>query len=191
MTVLELISVALAAFAASDLDDLFLLAALFSDARQRGRDIVTGQFLGIGALIGAGALLGLAAGRLPTSAIRALGLIPLGLGLARLRGRREPAGSTEAGRPAGRLGVGSIAAITIANGGDNLGLYVPLFAQHPWPVIAGMMIVFLALTGVWCAFGLYLARHSPAAGLLQEAAGWLVPAVLIGLGLAILLGAFA
>jgi cadmium resistance protein CadD (predicted permease) len=78
--------------------------------------------------------------------------------------------------------------VTIASGGDNLGVYVPLFAQHSWPAVAVMLLVFLGMTGVWCGLGLYLARHSPAASALRQASGWLVPAVLVGLGLAILLG---
>ena len=62
-------------FAATNLDDLLVLVALFSSAGLRGREVAVGQFLGIGALVlfsGVAALISLV---IPGAYIRLLGLV--------------------------------------------------------------------------------------------------------------------
>nr|WP_245812084.1 cadmium resistance transporter [Actinophytocola xinjiangensis] len=64
-------------------------------------------------------------------------------------GRPEPAA------PAGPA-VLAVAAVTFANGGDNVGVYVPVFTTGG---TVGYVLVFLALVAVWCALGKYLATR--------------------------------
>ncbi len=44
----------------------------------------------------------------------------------------------------------SVAAITIANGSDNLGIYMPLFANTVFSELLVIIGVFLVLVGVCC-----------------------------------------
>ena len=75
--------------------------------------------------------------------------------------------------------------VTVANGGDNLSVYVPLFASdlRLIPAYAG---VFAIMTGVWCALG-YGLVNNPWAGKHVRRYGHLaLPFVLVGLGLYLL-----
>src|SRR5687767_14157349 len=127
------IGVALAAFAAINIDDLLLVSACFADPSVRRRDIVLGQFLGIGLLVAASARAAVAALVIPEGWTAPLGAIPLGLGSQRwwtTRGESSPA-REHAREPRARSQWLSIAAVTVANGGDNLAVYIPLFASSP------------------------------------------------------------
>ena len=79
----------------------------------------------------------------------------------------------------------SVAAITAANGGDNLGVYIPVFAQDLGRIPA-FAAVFAVMTGVWCVVGRALVTHRLVAATMRRLAGVLLPWVLIVLGLWIL-----
>jgi cadmium resistance protein CadD (predicted permease) len=181
-------------FAATDIDDLVLLTALFADARLRRGAIVAGQFLGIAALLGASVVAAAASLVVPPHWPALLGALPLALGLwklpdlwrrpddddqdaanARLAERRASAGAQALG----------VAAVTIANGGDNLAVYIPLFAHDlaVWPVY---LLVFALLTGVWCWAGHAFVGHRAGAALVQRFGHAILPLVLIALGAGIL-----
>ncbi|GAB3682022.1 cadmium resistance transporter [Saccharopolyspora tripterygii] len=49
--------------------------------------------------------------------------------------------------------------MTLANGGDNIGVYVPVFATAGSGGLAVFAVVFLALVAVWCAAGRYFATR--------------------------------
>ncbi|WP_245606523.1 cadmium resistance transporter [Streptomyces himastatinicus] len=85
-----------------------------------------------------------------------------------------------------------VAAVTFANGGDNIGVYVPVFATAG---IGGMSVyaaVFLALVAVWCFAGRFFATRPVIAKALARRGHILLPLVLIAIGLLILIegGAF-
>ena len=82
--------------------------------------------------------------------------------------------------------------MTFANGGDNLGVYVPVFAATGPAGIAVFSVVFLALVAVWCAAGRFLATRRPVAAALARWGHVVLPVVLVGIGVAILVegGAF-
>jgi cadmium resistance protein CadD (predicted permease) len=136
---------------------------------------------------------------IPPGWVALLGVVPLGLGLrgiARQRRRDEPAGdgdpleverATERRTHSQALAVG---AVTVAHGGDNLGVYIPLFASD-LPAIAVYATVFAAMTALWCALGHALARNRWIEGRGDRVARSLLPWVLVGLGIYILSGARA
>lgn len=53
----------------------------------------------------------------------------------------------------------AVAGVTIANGADNLGVCIPLFAQRPAAISADAAL-FAALTGAWCALAFVKAAHT-------------------------------
>jgi cadmium resistance protein CadD (predicted permease) len=80
-----------------------------------------------------------------------------------------------------------VAAVTIANGGDNIGIYVPLFASSNLGRLLVMLGIFLLLIGVWC-YATYKLTCQPAiAQILARYGNNLAPFVLIGLGVFIVL----
>ena len=180
-------------FASTDIDDLVLLTAFFADTRMRRGAIVAGQFLGIGALTAASATAALAVLAVPPHWPSLLGAIPLVMGLWKagqlIRGGGDDA-DDEAGdarRAATRSGsqVMIVAAVTIANGGDNLSVYIPLFAANPRGVPV-FVIVFAVMTAIWCAAAHALVKHPAGAAVMQRFGHLILPAVLISLGLWIL-----
>jgi cadmium resistance protein CadD (predicted permease) len=83
--------------------------------------------------------------------------------------------------------------VTFANGGDNIGVYVPVFATAGIGAMSVYAVVFLVLVAVWLAAGRYFATRPIVARALSRWGHLLMPVVLIGIGLAILVegGAFS
>lgn len=196
---LETVVVGILLFASTNVDDIFLTMAFFADPRLDGRAVVVGKFVGIAVLVIGSAVAAACALAVPPEWIALLGLAPLGLGIQRLwAARRTPGGSADATDASDEpdspgagsfLGqVGSVAAITAANGGDNLGVYIPVFARDLGAVWA-YAVVFALLTGVWCVVGRGLVTHRLVAATMRRLSAVLLPYVLIGLGLWILVDA--
>lgn len=183
-------------FAATNIDDMLVLAVFFGHAgheRAAAARVVAGQYLGFAGILAASVAGALGAGLLPGSAIPYLGLLPLLLGLRaawRAWNSRRDAGD-EAPAASG-AGVLQVAAVTFANGGDNIGVYVPVFAVAGTASMVGYVLVFLAGVAVWCAISWFLAGRPLVARALSRWGHILLPAVLIGIGATILIegGAF-
>ena len=82
-------AIGIAAFAATNIDDIFLLIVLFSASSSASltftaRQVVVGQFLGIGLLIAISALGSLIPLLVPPYLIGLLGLMPIAIGARRL-----------------------------------------------------------------------------------------------------------
>ncbi len=170
-----------AAFAATNLDDLFLLVVLFAAGTGRARDIVLGQYAGIAFLFAASVLASLASMAIAPAYLCLLGVIPVLIGMKQI----------VAGQAAGtgappRTAILSVAAATVANGGDNVGVYLPLFATSSAPAIITFGAVFTVMTGAWCLAARWLVHHPAAGAPLRRHGPKLAPWVLVALGLAIL-----
>jgi len=177
-------------FAATNLDDLLVLVALFSSAGFRGREVAAGQFLGIGALVLVSGVAALIALVIPGAYIRLLGLVPMFLGLRQLLARCDTdAGEALQPRGSATRRVLSVAAVTIANGGDNLSVYTPFFAVRQGFWVALAVVVFAAMTAAWMMLARWLVRHSALGRVLRKYEHRLLPGVFILLGVFVLLGA--
>jgi cadmium resistance transport/sequestration family protein len=190
-----------AAFAATNLDYILILTLLFSqvDGVLRRRHIVIGQYLGFGLLI-VMSLSGFLAGMLlPPAWIGLLGLAPIFFGLRRLKLLNSDSQSDEIERephtsePRSFLSnylspqASGVAAMTFANGGDNIGIYVPLFAACSWEKLLIILAVFFTLVGVWCYTAYRLANLPVLGKKLTHYGSYLVPFVLMALGVSIML----
>lgn len=197
---LETLGRAAGVFAVTNIDDLLLLALYFARATGAGRraelKVVAGQFLGIGAIVAIAVAGALGAGLLPGEALRWLGVLPLLLGLRAGwsvlsdHRRRTAVQDDDEHRPTGPppVSVAGIALVTLANGGDNIGVYVPVFATSGTGALIGYALVFAVLTLVWCLAGRFLATRATVAQLLSRWGHLVLPVVLIGIGVLILLG---
>ncbi|MFJ9710191.1 cadmium resistance transporter [Streptomyces sp. NPDC101234] len=161
------------------------------------RRIVLGQYLGFAAILAVAVAAAFGATFLPESAIPYLGLLPLALGLKaawqawkdhRDGGEDDEAAPAVAGGP----GPLEVAAVTFANGGDNIGVYVPVFATAGIGGTTVYAVVFLVLVAVWCFAGRFFATRPVIAETLARWGHILLPLVLVAIGLLILVegGAF-
>jgi cadmium resistance protein CadD (predicted permease) len=195
------LGIGIVVFASTNIDDIFLLAAFFADPQLRPHSIVVGQYLGIGALVLVSILAALLALAFPDGWVALLGAVPLFLGLSKLLAlRRETVGgegSSEEHRIQDqehnaerrlRSQILAVASVTVANGGDNIGIYVPLFATAR-EAIATYTLTFAVMTGVWCALGYLLVNNKVLGDAIRRYGNVVLPIVLIALGIYILSGA--
>ena len=82
--------------------------------------------------------------------------------------------------------------MTFANGGDNIGVYVPVFLSVGPGAVVAYCVVFLVLVSVLVGLAKFVATRRPVAEALERWEHILFPIVLIGLGIFILVsgGAF-
>lgn len=184
------IAAAIGLFAATNIDDIVVLAILFlASARGAlpGWKVVVGQYLGFIALVAISVIAAAGLTLVPDEWVGLLGLVPLSIGvygLIRTLRRRDDDDDESAIRAGGLLGV---AGITIANGADNISLYTPVFRTTPIPDTVIIIIVFLMLVAVWCIVARFIGTNKTVTEALEKVEHWLVPAVFIGLGLYILI----
>lgn len=183
-------------FSATNIDDLFLLMVCFSPSGSSPRpwQVVCGQFVGIGVLVAVSLLSLLGRVAIPEGLIGLLGLFPISLGLSQLgetfaeqssapKPPDPPAPNLSKGVMAGILGV---AGLTIANGGDNISVYVAMLAtSDPFRlrIILGM---FALLTGLWCLLAWWLTQTPALARPLGRFRRDLAPLALVGIGVVVL-----
>lgn len=193
--ILSSIVAAVGLFVATNIDDIIILSLFFSrGAGQPGtfRRILVGQYIGFVGILALSVLAAVgSAAVLPPDAVPYFGLIPLGIGLwAVWEAWREDEDGGEAQVRGKQLSVATVAAVTFANGGDNVGVYVPVFLQVSRTAVAVYCVVFLVLVAglVWVAR--YITSRPRIARALDRWENILFPAVMIVLGVAILSSAF-
>ncbi|MEH2277402.1 MAG: cadmium resistance transporter [Nostoc sp.] len=186
------------AFIATNIDDIVILLLFFSqiNANFRPRHIVAGQFLGFTLLLIL-SLPGLFGGLvLSKSWIGLLGLLPMSIGISSLVNREEDSKEVVAATEETEASTitsffspqaYSVAAVTIANGSDNISVYVPLFASSNLKSFVIIIGLFFILLGVWCYAAYKLTNNRVIADVLTRYVNNLVPFVLIGLGAFIVL----
>lgn len=188
-------------FAVTNIDHLMLLTLWFVHGHQRPGTtlrICAGQYLGFSAILAATAILNLISGFvIPEAQLHLLGLIPLILGvkagIGEILERRESNDSRDAQSAESKLegkpvSVGAVALVTIANGGDEIGVYLPVFALSAWWQVAMFCAVFLVLAGALLALAWFITGRLGLAEVLERFEAVLFPSVLILLGVLILVG---
>lgn len=189
---MELILTSIIAFVTTNIDDIFVLALLFGNKKFKESEIIFGQFLGIAALIIislVGSFIGLV---VDAQYIGLLGFAPIYFGikaifnLSKSEANEEniPVISTDS--KSRSQNVFSVASVTIANGGDNISIYVPLFATLAFSGKATMILIFLAITLIWCFTAKYLVSHPWLEKRLEKYSHLVTPFVFVFLGIYIL-----
>lgn len=199
--ILSTLAQALVLFAVTNIDHLMLLTLWFVHGHQRPGTtlrICAGQYLGFSAILAATVILNLISGFvIPEAQLHLLGLIPLILGvkagIGEILERRESNDSGDAQSAESKLegkpvSVGAVALVTIANGGDEIGVYLPVFALSAWWQVAMFCAVFLVLAGALLALAWFITGRLGLAEVLERFEAVLFPSVLILLGVLILAG---
>jgi cadmium resistance transport/sequestration family protein len=199
------------AFTATNIDDIIILMLFFSQLNNqfRRRHIFVGQYLGFCGIIIAslpgffGSLV------IPSAWIGLLGILPIIIGIKQLLHREAEDPEIQdvntdlkasSNNPILNF-ISSIlspqtykvAAVAIANGGDNISIYIPLFASNNFINLILILITFIVMIGVWCAAAYLLASQAAIAHILTRYGKNVVPFVLIALGLYLMyeMGTFA
>ena len=192
------ITTGITAFVATNIDDLVILLLFFAQVNSAFRrwHIVVGQYLGFTVLVIASLPGFLGSLVLPPRWIGLLGLIPIAIGLSRLlNGDGEESqledeiGQSKASSIVSFISAQTytVAAITVANGSDNIAIYIPLFASSNILKVLVIIGVFFLLVGVWCYVALKLTSQSAIAHILTHYGNTIVPFILMGLGVFIVL----
>jgi cadmium resistance protein CadD (predicted permease) len=213
---LATIQIAVASALATTFDDNIYLTAFFGevDRKFRPAHVVTGELIGVSFLI-AIALLGASLGVLfPRNIVGLLGVLPIAIGVSSLSGRvqellqndsneqriplrneRSTVKRVTPGFVSHRLTLWQllkdrqtygVSVVTIANGSNNLSIYIPLFASLG--VSQLIIVVPTIYMAVFCWLGLsYGLTRTPGLSLvLNRHAKTILPFVLIWLGYRIL-----
>lgn len=187
-------------FIATNIDDILILMLFFSKKQVNFgiRQIVTGQYLGFTILILL-SLPGLFGGLLvPKAWIGLLGLVPIYIGIKSLIKKEDENDeiqliSSETSSSPKLLSkilskeIYSVAAVTIANGGDNIGIYVPLFASGSLIEFWLLVGIFYIMLGIWCYIAFLLTRQPNLARFLTHYGEKITPWILITLGIFIII----
>lgn len=187
MNLTELLITAAAAYAGTNIDDIFLGMLFFAQAETKHDtvSVVCGKFLGIGVIVLLSLLGAFGLSFIPRRYLGLPGIVPILIGIRELFQRGSDDKPEETKRH-GSLLI-SAAAVTLANGGDNLGVYIPLFAGYSPVQLAVCAAVFAFFTGVWCVLSKKLADLPGLRQILLRYKHIAVPAVLILLGCYVIL----
>ena len=189
---------ALGSFIVTNIDDIFVLMLLFSQASSQAKasngrtvkgnriypkDIVIGQYLGFVLLVLISLLATFGVTLIPDQWVGLLGLIPIYLGVKLfIKGEDEDEGAILSSLNKFNKFYLSVAFITFANGGDNIGIYVPFFSTLNNNQLVITVVTFFIMVAVWCLIGYRLARVRYVSETLEKYGRWVIPIVFIGLG---------
>lgn len=188
---LEIILLAITSFIGTNIDDL-IIDIFFFLASESKKDIcntVLGKYLGIGFLVIISMMGALGLEFLPTQYIGCLGLIPIGLGIKNIINSIQNTDEEieDVNNKKSLNMMWNVALITIVNGADNIGVYIPLFAGFSGNQYIIFLIVFIIMIALWCVLG-YVASKVPLwQKVMIKYKKVIVPGVYILLGIYILL----
>src|SRR5436190_17485379 len=187
---MEIVLASIIAFASTNIDDIFILTLFFGDKKYKTSEIYFGQYLGIIVLIGLSVTGSLLGNFIDSKYIGLLGLFPIYLGfrqiitLIKAGNKDEKLEQKEIKKS--KSGILKVATITFANGGDNIGVYIPLFATLTIVDKSIMISIFLIMVLVWLTVAKYLTAHPILTKILSKYGHIITPIVLCLIGVFIL-----
>lgn len=180
---------ALLVFISTSIDYLVVLIILFANQRTRGiKSIYIGQYLGTGILVGVSLIAAYFLNYIPQDLmIGFLGLIPLGLGIRSIF-VDEDVDEDSIGNQIknNQSQIFAITGLTLAMGGDNLGIYIPYFTGMNVSQIVIVLAVFIIGIFLLCQLAKRFATIPMIGGIIERYGRIIVPVIFIGLGIYIL-----
>ncbi|MGV8049581.1 MAG: CadD family cadmium resistance transporter [Anaerolineaceae bacterium] len=187
---------ALAVFISTSIDYVLILTIIFVQTRTKKGilHVVGGQYLGTAVLVVASLLIAFILHFIPEEwIIGLLGIIPIILGVRVATQKERDKEEDEAEEVNKKLETAkanrlfwTITLITIASGGDNLGIYIPYFASLAGSDFFIILLVFLIATAILCYIGYKLSTIRLISETLEKYERIIVPIVYIALGIYIM-----
>ena len=170
------------AYISTNIDDIFVIMILLAQAARgtKGR-LIAGHFLGVVILTAISVLGALGLQNLPLKYVGILGLVPIGLGIKAWFNQDSEEMEATA------VGLLSMAMITLGNGADNIGVYIPLFTGFSSAERIGAVIAFVCLTALWVFLANTLAEFPKVKSVIDKYKTIAIPVVFIALGVFIIL----
>ena len=185
---------AIGVYISTSIDYLIILIILFAQLSQNKQKwhIYAGQYLGTGLLVGASLVAAYVVNFVPEAwMVGLLGLIPIYLGIRfAIVGEGEEEEEEEIierleQSKANQL-FWTVTLLTIASGGDNLGIYIPYFASLDWSQTLVALLVFVIGIIILCELSRVLSSIPLIFETIEKYERIIVPLVFIPLGLYIM-----
>lgn len=181
---------AVAAFVATNIDDLFIDTVFFAQADNKNKikAVVLGKYFGIGFITLASWLCAAVLQSVADKYIALLGIVPIIMGIKMWleRDKEENINSIHNGKNLFFM----VTLVTISQSGDNFGVYIPLFASFSTLQLVITVAAFSVLIALWCVLAKSIAEFHVFKSILLKYKDIIVPMVLILLGISILSGTF-
>lgn len=200
--IIHLLLTALVGFISTNIDDIFLLTLLFAQVgtNLKKKEIILGQYLGLGILVGLSVILSYGLGTFFADKLHFLGFIPIMIGIKAWIDYRkggeddefvfEEQGSKENETSKLQKIVHSptlrVALLIFAGGADNIGIYTPLFSRFTPVELVSALGIFMLLVPLWCFLGERIANYPLIKTKIEKYEHLLLPFVFILLGCMIL-----
>lgn len=189
---------AIGVYISTSIDYLIVLIILFAQLSQNKQKwhIYAGQYLGTGLLVGVSLVAAYVVNFVPEAwMVGLLGLIPIYLGIRfaivgegeedEEEGEEEEIIERLEQRKANQL-FWTVTLLTIASGGDNLGIYIPYFASLDWAQTLVALLVFAICIIIFCELSRVLSSIPLISETIEKYKRIIVPLVFIPLGLYIM-----
>lgn len=207
MSLESAIATGVAVALATTFDDNIYLTSFFGRVSNtfRPRHVVVGEFLGLTVLISI-SLIGFFAGMIVSDMwVGLLGVLPIMIGINQLMSKDDDDSKDvveevekiqiEVGRPRIKQSLWStlrdlkthrVTAVSISNGGNNIAVYIPLFASSSLPSLGVILTMCYMTIGFWCFCSYNLTRFPGISILIARYGRKIAPFVLIYLGISII-----
>jgi cadmium resistance protein CadD (predicted permease) len=185
LTILGLVAVS---FAATNVDNLALLASWRLAGRGGSWQLLMGHLLGMFVLLLLSIAFGLGARLIPTQWIGLLGVIPILLGARELHRLYQMRASPQAtADSSGDRGLFLVVATTqVANGVDTVLVFGPLIGESMITSAFLITVGFASMALLWYGLAGFLETHLSQLAIVERYGHWVAPVVLIVVGLYIL-----
>jgi len=203
MEILLIVIVAVTVFIATNLDDIFVLIAYFVHRDFNKVSVVLGQYIGVSLLIFISSFAYFFKFIIPPSYMGLFGILPIIIGLKSLWSLRKD-GSKDLSKESytqnyhdknknsnSEVSINKtfkVASVTFSNGGDNIGVYAPLFAGMSIFPLVFTIVIFMFMIGLWCFIGYFMVSNRIVGNKLKRYGHIILPFILILIGLGVLLG---
>ncbi|WP_047982407.1 MULTISPECIES: CadD family cadmium resistance transporter [Ornithinibacillus] len=184
---------AIAVFVATSIDYIIILVVLFSQLKKQKngvKNIGLGQYLGLTILIAISLLAATGLAFFPQKWIGLLGLLPIYIGFKELfksEDEEDEDGKEilESTTKFSKLFL-SVTVISLAAGGDNLGVYIPYFTTLNTFELAATIIIFYVLSAVLLYICYRLSTFKAVSVTVEKYERIIVPIVFVALGIMIM-----
>ena len=143
MEIILTCSLAVTAFIATNLDDMFILISFFARKEFSKVSVILGQYIGLSVLIIISMLAYFFKFIIPSNYIALLGIFPIAIGLNHLLNFKKNSANKLSNKinftkkkdiihnnsSLTIINILKVSTVTFSNGGDNIGVYAPLFAS--------------------------------------------------------------
>lgn len=186
---------AVGVYISTSIDYLLILVILFAQFNNNKRNIqiYAGQYLGTAFLVSVSLFAAYVVKFVPEKwMIGLLGLIPIFIGIRfAILGENEEECESEEVRNKLKKNksknlIWTVLLMTVAAGGDNLGVYIPYFASLDWSRILVVLLVFIVGIAVLCELSIRLSKIPMISETIEKYERIIVPLVFIPLGIYIM-----